>query len=159
MKRKSVLRVAVEICCLHRLWVSSASVKTFTERSSHAQYSVKTQSFPSSSPLTFYQSCPFSVPQFPCVLSRKNQLLLKRCAERFNLEMFRQVVRLLEETYICELNKDHLDKSQGISVFKVPWVSHSWEAPYRLITVGYKCNKSFIPPPSSPVSLLWWCSR
>ena len=59
------------------------------------------------------------MPPFPCVLSRKNQLLLKRCAERFNLEMFRQVVRLLEERYIGELNKDHLDKSQGLSVFKV----------------------------------------
>lgn len=119
MKFKSVLRVVVEMVCFHLLWVSSASVKTFTKCSLYVQYSVKTQSFPSGSSLTFYQSCPFSVPQFPCVSSMANQLLLKRCAERFNLEIFRRVVRLLEERYICELDKDHLDKSQGISVFKV----------------------------------------
>lgn len=151
--------------CLHLLWVSSASVKTFTKCSLYVQYSVKTQSFPSGSSLTFYQSCPFSVPQFPCVLSMENQLLLKRRAERFNLEIFRRVVRLLEERYICELDKDHLDKSQGISVFKVivPESLTHKKAPYRLITIGHKCDKSFIPPllPLSPffTQRLRWCSR
>lgn len=185
MKCKSVLRVAVEICCLYRLWFSSASVKTFTKCSLYVQYSVKTQSFPLSSPLTFYQSCPFNVPQFPCVLSRENQLLLKRCAERFNLEMFRQVVRLLEERDICELNKDYLEKSQGISVFKaiapeclihgrllVGWcllatnVTNLLSLPLLLLSPFFtqrlrgcsrwlNCHHSF-PAPFCRLCTLWW---
>ena len=143
VKCMSVLRVAVEICCLHWFrvswfWVSSTSVKTFTKCLLYAQYCVKTQSFPSSSPLIFCQSYPFRISFWEIKLR--------------NVYVCCEAPRRKINPWVRQTRPFGQVPWNTCPQIHSTWVSHSEKARYRLITVGYKCDTPFSPPPPSPAS-------